>query len=740
MVKQPNSNVIPFGFRATDPPEVMDKDTLTILQTCRERLIDAVLAVFTRHIGRANEELLAMMDRASDQTQRQLCFDAISLLSNRSHLLLQQLRLTYLRLFDEAIERLGFQEGQISARSSDELKLVDQEDFELELALTKLTTRASLNCAQPLLALDRRLAALLKVSRITPEENPLRPSALYRALLQTLTSMEADPKLAIFLMQSFERQTSAELPEIYNDLNRYLIESGILPTIPLNEPYPRNPGGIADASGLIGASERSAADSVMSSAAAMPPDDVFSYLVRSFQQLASPPIVPSEVPRAMASTPASVGPSMVQSSPLDREQLVQMLGSLQRGLPLPGVVPDLGTRALNPWADDVFAQLRATPLARGATPVDSLTIDIVAMLFEAIFDDPDLPAAIRAEIAKLQIPILKVALLDKRFFSDRKHPARRLLDVIAHAGLGQEEHEDPQLLETIRSVVTAVIDGFESDIGVIASQVERLESTLASHDSRLQAATDQLAASLAQRERQERVVEYVDAVLQERLARPGIPDPILEFLKRGWREVLSDSFVHHGESDPQWTQAVQLMDDLIWSIEPKTQPAERERFIGQLPNLIQGLRTRLAHLGLEETWNAFFNQLIQYHVAALRGEGTAIPATPPPSPPARVGTPAPATLDPHLKLVLALEPGAWVEFYTERGTRNTLRLSWVSEFKGVYLFTNRQGENTLTLAAASLADRLRKGSARLLSKHPLSERAIARLMERIQPTEGAPGA
>ena len=94
-----------------------------------------------------------------------------------------------------------------------------------------------------------------------------------------------------------------------------------------------------------------------------------------------------------------------------------------------------------------------------------------------------------------------------------------------------------------------------------------------------------------------------------------------------------------------------------------------------------------------------------------------------------------AAQDRHLQLAQSLSVGTWVEFQSHRGTRKTLRLSWVSDFRGVFLFTNRQGENALTLAATSLADHLRKGQARLLSQDRLTDRAVAQLFEKtgLQP-------
>jgi hypothetical protein len=157
-----------------------------------------------------------------------------------------------------------------------------------------------------------------------------------------------------------------------------------------------------------------------------------------------------------------------------------------------------------------------------------------------------------------------------------------------------------------------------------------------------------------------------------------------------------------------------------------------------LPDLLKRLRSGLERVEREGAWDDFFSELIRLHMAALHNdtppemaEVKSLPSAPPspvPTPPS-AGDPA----DRHLRLVQALEPGAWIEFQSFRGTRNTLRLSWVSEFKRVYLFTNRQGENAMTLAATSLAEHLRKGSARLLSQNPLTERAVAQVLEKVTP-------
>ncbi len=757
MAKSQDSNVIHLVTREDNNGQ--RTPDLTLLQSCRDHLIDSLRAVFTRQVGRANEELLAMMDQPIDQAQRQLCIDALSFLAKRTPAMLQRFRESYLEIFDQTIAQLGSPRASSTAALSGELSLVDEADFELDLTLTKLTTRSAYHCAQSMVALDRRVATLLGLPRLAQEEDPFYPMTIYRALFQALTAMEVVRDLAIFLLQVFERQVAGDLPVIYAEINRQLAESGILPQIPLTEVQTK-----------VGQPDRapdSGADRVMgapsATTAGVQTGDLFEQLWQSWQRstlvpagsgaalglLGMPALVGMTPPAGGTATPAI-------SPPLSRDQLIQTLAGLQRWAPDTGSWPELGALGLDPTAVNVIAQLRSTPELRSTSALDSMVMDVVAMLFDAVFKDPDLPDAVRAEIAKLQIPILKVALLDRSFFSDRKHPARRLLDVLAESYLGRDEREMQPLLDKIRSVVKTILEDFDSDIGVLVAQVEQFESFLAEEEAKAKAKSEALLADLARRERQGLAEQRISSEIERRVKRAGVPAQISDFLERGWRPVLKETFIEQGDNSPEWGQALQLMDDLIWSVAPKTNATERERLIAMLPGLIQGLRSGLARLGLERDWDGFFSTLIQSHVAAIRGEsagelpdkGEGASARLPPRPEPltipltqqRNKEPAAAQITPQLELVQSLKPGAWIEFQTERGTRNTLRLSWVSEFKGVFLFTNRQGENAMTLAAASLAEHLRKGSARLLSQNPLTERAVARVIEQMQNRAAGPNA
>ncbi|MFD2111115.1 DUF1631 domain-containing protein [Thiorhodococcus fuscus] len=763
----------------------ISEDCAAMLATCRDRLIDGVTAVFIQHAGRANEEFMLMADRAANSEQQQIYFAASQLFASRPQHLLQRFRAAYCAHFDASVAGLGGGRSRRESALPDELRLVDPDEFEQDLAISKLSARAAFNCSQQLVALDRRLAALMKVQRIRQDDNPLHPGSLYRSMLAALTEMDIERPVSLAILQSFERQTAAELPGVYAGLNRFLAQSGILPTMSTDthQEFARPDGGGGGGGygapvgpGGSGSTQTTAGSSSNYAQAASRDgfqtggEDLFSQLLQVLKSAASMGAptggaVPGYAPGSSmqgGAMPGGMPGAPAQS--MSAQQLVDALGTLQRGPMEPGAMPGMGANRLDPQGFNVLQQIRSTPMASWSHPTDAMTIDIVSMLFDAIFNDPDLSSTMRAEIAKLQIPVLKVALLDKSFFSDRKHPARRLLDAIANSGIGRSDHDEPRLVAKIAAIVESVVKGFDSDVQIFASQLQKLEEFLRDEEARAQDKSTQVVAQLEARERKEIAPARATSEIETRVNRRNLPPLVADFLARHWRLVLIEVFARAGDSGGDWSEAVRLMDELIWSVQPKQSSQDRDRLLILLPDMLKRLRSGLERVDQEGSWDAFFTELIRLHMAALHKDASsADPAIPPGAsstksaewsearlPPSATPTsPSPeaarrsteaevAESDPQLKLVRALEVGAWVEFQSFRGTRNTLRLNWVSEFKRVYLFTNRQGENAMTLAATSFAEHLRKGTARLLSQNPLTDRAVAQVLEKVGPPSDEP--
>lgn len=775
------SNVLPFGERFTPRGADPSADAAKLLPACRDRLVHAIATAFAERLSGAGADLLVMADRATSMEHQQLYFVAMDLLAKRGQELLQQFRSAYVAQFDAGVTALRQGRDLDSLPELGELELIDTDAYERDLAIRKLSARAACNCSQQLTALERRLAALLRLQRIGQEDNPLFPQALFTSMLQACREMDLGEQLPLVLLSQFERQTAAELPKIYNELNRFLSDNAVLPAIPVGLLGPSAGGAAYEVlQDSARPSVRDPGSQVAASGAGAPMpagggpqggipggDDVFGQIARALGAVSARG--PASAP-APAYGPAQGHPGVPAS--LGVAQLVEALSSVQRGLVDTRQLPGLGSVQIDPAGSQVLQQLRATPMVSWSHPVDALTIDIVAMLFDVIFNDPDLPAVLRAEIARLQIPVLKVALMDKGFFSNKRHPARRLLDAIAVSGIGRSEKDERRLVAEIKSIVDEVVEGFETDIGIFAVQLERLERFLQQEEEHAKSVATEVVGRLERRDREALAHTRVRPEVERRVNRRRVPNLVADFLNRHWRLVMVRIFLDSGDTGQEWEDAVRAMDDLLWSVEPKQAAEDRRRFLGALPDLLKRLRAGLQAVDMEDAWDPFFSQLIRLHVGAIQREAVSdLPRFEPVSHSSSsshsssttdttvgrdsgsqdlspgsaaptsddVTAPGPAAVgeaevsgDPYLRLAQSLEVGAWVELESQRGTRKTLRLNWVSEFRGVYLFTNRQGENALTLAASSLADHLRKGTARVLSHDRLTDRAVAQLLERAK--------
>ncbi len=117
---------------------------------------------------------------------------------------------------------------------------------------------------------------------------------------------------------------------------------------------------------------------------------------------------------------------------------------------------------------NVLRDLQESPLGKKANQLESMTIELVAMLFDFIFETKDLPDGIKALLARLQIPVLKAAMLDGAFFAKKSHPSRLLVNALAEAGLGWSPvmGQDDPLYRKIEKIVHGILDGFSDNLAI----------------------------------------------------------------------------------------------------------------------------------------------------------------------------------------------------------------------------------------------------------------------------------
>lgn len=709
-------------------------ETLALLHACRDQLIEGAARGLTRHTEAMENALLAMAERSPLLNERNTYYNAQSILNKQANELLSACKDAYCKSFDT------FLQGRDKSASLDlsELSLLGDQDFEVTLTIDKATARMRYNCAEELVALEARVARLLG-REVSENENPLGPRKLCEAMLDGISGnplLEGPARLA--LLNQFDLVLTTELAAIYQTINRHLVDRGVLPDL--------KAGTKSRARGAATGGSTTAAAAGVAPAAPAPAND----MLRLFEQLAGGGAGGTGIGGGAGST----------GSGLPGFSLVDSLAQLQNG---PLTLPGMGSFAL-PMLEaasirNVLRALQQSPVMRAASPLDAVLVDAVAMLFDVVFDEAAIPDRLKAQIARLQIPVLKAAMLDREFFSQARHPVRRMLDAIARLAVHLPDSEAGNArLEAVATVVSRVIDTFDKDLAVFTGAADELEAMCAEFDdvaettaeTSLQPDIDQIR----QAERAELAPVVAHDLVNRALQDQDVPDTVREFLRRDWARLLGTDYIREGEQGAHFNSHVETMRELVWSVQSKADMDARLMLVRILPGLLKRLREGVAELALPQKLSEnFFATLVILHANAVRPNAQPVPlpeipaeemaallAEPVLEAPATpvLDSPAePAVEDEFTERAHALNKGDWVEFHYEDGTFRWARLGWVSHVRNTYLFSDQDGMNSFSIGLNRLADKLRRGEAVIVERKSITESAFGKLMKMFRQKLGA---
>ena len=243
---------------------------------------------------------------------------------------------------------------------------------------------------------------------------------------------------------------------------------------------------------------------------------------------------------------------------------------------------------------------RATELkAKAEKPSEKAIIEIVALMFQAILAEERIAAAIRVWFARLQIPVLRLALAEPDFFASAQHPARQLIDRMGACALGFDASRvsGSRLEREIKGIVQVIEQYPETGRRVFQLVFEEFKKFLGR--ALTEGGAAQQMASLAQQIEQKDALTVQYTIELRRMLEPvPVPEPVREFLFRVWSEVLAMAAVRRGPQAADTLRYKQAAADLLWVVSPKSERAERTRVVQQLPSLLHTLREGMEGLAL----------------------------------------------------------------------------------------------------------------------------------------------
>jgi hypothetical protein len=651
-------------------------------------------------------------------------------------------------------------EGAIAGLS---LSLVDVKDVERILQLDRVAQRFTSRCEAALEPLTQRLGLLLGRETVCLSDNPFKPLVFLRAFMEAWDACGFDPQAADDLLLSLEPASWLDLKPLYTQLNTTLEQAGVAGQRELRiRRSVDGAGGHSGVSGspsapaLLDATESASArlggtdGGARSAWAALAPAgrSVAAHARQFLQRLGFGVTAAESAHHSDSATSQAGGAGQVVHAQAD-PALMGYLGNLQAGA---------SSAATAPWAEgqdlgqhNVLRHMRDQDEIRSAPELDRGTVDALAEVFDFVFADQAIPVQMKMVIGRLQIPVLKAAMIDRDFFLSDQHPARRLVDTLAGASVAwaPEKGENDPLYVRIEQTVQRVLNEFEDDLALFADLLRDFTEFLFESEQQAQAQVEPVAQKEHKGEAWEQALSEADDWIHARIEAQAPQLPLtpflLPFLSIQWREVMARALFDEpaaGQTQAQaYEQTQATMEQLIGSTLPKTTAEDRRELVAVLPTLVRQLNVGLDAIAWDGKPRAeFTRRLIGTHTMAIRLTQHAPLDTGSAALEAREGEAALQKLDERRAArnfgaedefdaqAQAMKRGIWFEVTLDQSTKTRSRLSWISPMRTRFLFTNRDGFDAFVRAEREVAAMLRLGTLRLLDAQPIVGRALEQIM------------
>ena len=610
-----------------------------VLGQCRSQLNKFLDVQIQTVMEKVDDSMFRHAEQADNSSDQNLYFDAMRMVRLKRDQVSEQFRQNISELFNDFLHgRFREKASQNQAPAELELSLVENDSLEGDLAIEGMSKKARAVNADALYCIRRRLESLTARRELPDEVIPMDPGVLAEAFREPVNRLELPIKVNLIVLKLFEQHVLNELGDVYARINELLIGKGLLPD--LQPPKPEQTGtyqrpSIPEPGGQPAGTEDTAEV-----------HDVFSRLQQAVQSPATgsgpwpaPGVTgglqgsgPWPAAQVGAGGPAGTGGGtgsyavppqggVVAATP----DVISALSALQHQ-PVSG--EQLGAENLKDNILTTVSEVRGVAI-QGIDPVEQSTIDIVSMLFDFIFDDDAVPDTIKVLIGRLQIPAIKVAVLDKGFFARKNNPARKLLNTLSKAGEGWvDDGSEAQnaLLEQMEKTINLILDQFEDNVDIFEQALVEFEEFLQEQQEQSERHEDQAAKVDQGRENLAIAKAVAKQSIEQLLDNNELPEEVAQFLRTTWKDLLIILYVRNGSESEVWKKVLNIAVTLVWSLQPKTSNQERQELSNTLPALLKSIGEGMRRMSVsEESQQQLLDVLAREHTRLSRAPEEQLP-------------------------------------------------------------------------------------------------------------------
>ncbi len=738
-----------------------------ILETCHDMVQGRLAHSMGRMFENADIALLDFAQKAQSNAAQSQFFEAMNEVQQKSTVMERRFREEIARSFKEFPRWAPASEGKGPETDQEiSFSLVNADIMEEDVALKNALGKLSSRIQDELYALKCRLSVMLDGASMEEDEIPAGPIAIIQAFQRALRLLEMETKVRLVIITLFDKFVIAKTPEMYGDYNKILVQANILPNLKYQikkNPNTSVPVGAAPADPGNSGDNRGDADRDYSGSPSELGEEVFGTICQLLAgrhsaggggsaTVARPQSAPLRAenrggrPGMVKGNAGSVtGPALAPASSL-MGSISQMQNHVRAGHTILSSTDYIENITVDEnlinTLQQTLAEEREKILGavdrRKVPSADSDVIDLVGMLFEYMLKEEHLPNVVKAALSRLHTPMLKVAILDRSFFTQSRHPARSLLNSMISAGIRwvDESHPETGIFPKIRQVIDDILMDFDDDVSVFESYLEEFEGAVSDLKHRSKTVEKRTNEAANGQEKLLTARTRAQQEIQSLCAGKKIIKPASDLLAKLWSDKLTFILLRETQGDQSevWAAAVAMAKRIVESSSPLSDETERRARAGDHEGLQRDLRNALVstqHAEKEAMLLALERGQVELLVDGAPENPADIVETPPPPP--RQSAPfevAGELSDAERKALKQLESipfGTWFEFRDDAtGKTSRVKLSWRSTVTQKFMFVDQMGVKSAIIPTTRLAKAIAEGSARILpdDKKPFMDRAL----------------
>ncbi len=605
----------------------LPSDRFSLFSEARERFGVALSQATVKLVPALSQVLSRQAERAIDLKARVELQEALHELNKQR----DALPGLVLQRFNELVfKRLEF-ESRASASDihSGLLALLPEAELEEQVYANDLAQRIRAAGGEEYAALVTRIHALTQFSS-SEDQSPFSASLIAASFIMSLRVITHDRIAWGTIRPELSEDLPQDIAESMADVNDYLRQSDVIPELPR----------------FIAKIETPVAPVAPSMPAAAPAAS--AHVTTHLGQVTRPGLIARAVAAVdqAGSAGLQTGRSFAQTSltlhqrALDSQRMLSVESLEREGASFAAA---LGVQAYSAAAREKFFSSLRTGLK---SQPDSISrdaqlaiIDVVHSLFDYALDEQRVPDAARPLMWRLQLPTVVLALLDPRYLGDQASSIRRLIENLAAivTAFPDDVFKGSELYTRLESAVRAVevvAHTLQSRTSVMAKLIEKqfAESStgVAMIAQRVKAQRVSLESMPGRRNRRDyrarpskeaeaEITAKLNESIESRLAGRDVPPAVRQFLREVWIRRLRSAALRDGQDSKDFHVAMQIVDDLLWSLEDKDRGRERRELSVQIPPLIQQLTAGVKAVGVDEKDLAsFFDELFLVHLRRLQ--------------------------------------------------------------------------------------------------------------------------